>query len=610
MRDFSLPALVETLSAGGLADSVYEVAERDPKLEQLARCDPLDDQRWCAVTAAEFRDEVLALAKGLLAGGIQFGHRVAVMSRTRYEWTLFSYALWSLGAQVVPVYPTSSADQVRWILSDAQVVAVVVEHEDHAMTVGAVCDQLPLLRAIWQLDANCVQWLADAGWGIPDDVVHQHRRAVQPGSVATIAYTSGTTGPHPKGCLITHAGLAAECDTLNAGWREVLAEPGEQPAVLAFLPLSHIYGLMVQVVCMRGGIRLGHQPDLSPAALLPALASFRPTYVFAVPYIFEKIFHSARRSAEAAGREALFDRAADVAVRYAEEVERRDRGEGSGPGPLLKASHTVFDRLVYGRLRAVLGGRVRYATSGGSSLDRELGLFFAGAGVTIHDGYGLTETTAAVTSQPPGRPRFGTVGRPLPGCSVHVARDGEIWVRGDVVFSGYLGDPAATGSVLRDGWFATGDVGRLDDDGFLVITGRKKDILITSGGKSVNPRVLEERLLRHPLISQCLVVGDNRPFIAALITLDPEASQHWCRLRAQQHARPGEAPINEELRGEIQRAVTMANAAVSQAEAIRAFRIIPNEFSTADGLMTPSLKLRRAAIVQAYAADIEALYGS
>ncbi|MFJ5209238.1 AMP-dependent synthetase/ligase [Streptomyces nigra] len=610
MRDFSLPALVETLSAGGLANSVYDVAERDPKLEQLARRDPLDEQRWCAVTAAEFRDEVLELAKGLLASGIQFGHRVAVMSRTRYEWTLFSYALWSIGAQVVPVYPTSSADQVRWILSDAHVVAVVVEHEDHAMTVGAVCDQLPLLRAIWQLDANCVQWLADAGRGIPDHVVHQHSRAVQPSSVATIAYTSGTTGPHPKGCLITHASLAVECDTLNAGWREILAEPGEQPAVLAFLPLSHIYGLMVQVVCMRGGIRLGHQPDLSPAALLPALASFRPTYVFAVPYIFEKIFHSARRSAEAAGREALFDRAADVAVRYAEELERRDRGEGSGPGPLLKASHAVFDRLVYGRLRAVLGGRVRYATSGGSSLDRELGLFFAGAGVTIHDGYGLTETTAAVTSQPPGQPRYGTVGRPLPGCSVHVARDGEIWVRGDVVFSGYLGDPAATGSVLRDGWFATGDVGRLDDDGFLVITGRKKDILITSGGKSVNPRVLEERLLRHPLISQCLVVGDNRPFIAALITLDPEASQHWCRLRAQQHARPREATINEQLRGEIRRAVTMANAAVSQAEAIRAFRIIPHEFSTANGLMTPSLKLRRAAIVQAYAADIEALYGS
>lgn len=337
------------------------------------------------------------------------------MSRTRYEWTLFSYALWSIGAQVVPVYPTSSADQVRWILSDAQVVAVVVEHEDHAMTVGAVCDQLPLLRAIWQLDANCVQWLADAGRGIPDHVVHQHSRAVQPSSVATIAYTSGTTGPHPKGCLITHASLAVECDTLNAGWREILAEPGEQPAVLAFLPLSHIYGLMVQAVCMRGGIRLGHQPDLSPAALLPALASFRPTYVFAVPYIFEKIFHSARRSAEAAGREALFDRAADVAVRYAEELERRDRGEGSGPGPLLKASHAVFDRLVYGRLRAVLGGRVRYATSGRSSLDRELGLFFAGAGVTIHDGYGLTETTAAVTSQPPGqRPATGPSADPCP----------------------------------------------------------------------------------------------------------------------------------------------------------------------------------------------------
>jgi long-chain acyl-CoA synthetase len=530
------------------------------------------------------------------------------MSRTRYEWTLFSYALWSIGAQVVPVYPTSSADQVRWILSNTQVVAVVVEHEDHAMTVGAACDGLPLLRSMWQLDAGCVERLTERGRQVPETMVHRHRRAVGPRSVAAITYTSGTTG-RPRGCVITHANLAAECDTLYTGWKSILAEPGEQPSILAFLPLAHIYGLMVQVACMRGGVRMGHQPDLSPDALLPALASFRPTYVFAVPYIFEKIFDKARRAAEQAGRGELFDKAVDTAVRYAEDVQRRDTGEGPGPGRMLKARHALYDRLVYRRLRAVLGGRVRHATSGGSTLDRELGLFFDGAGITVHDGYGLTETTAAVTSQPPGRPRFGTVGRPLPGCSVHIAEDGEIWVRGDVVFAGYHNDPVATGSVLRDGWLATGDVGRLDD-GYLVITGRKKDIIVTSGGKSVSPRILEDRLRRHPLISQCLVVGDNRPFIAALITLDPEASEHWYQLRGKQLTFPQGATVDKELHAEIQRAVTMANSAVSRAESIRAFRILPNEFSIDDGLMTPSLKLRRGAIVKAYAADIEKLYSS
>ncbi|WP_406177058.1 AMP-dependent synthetase/ligase [Streptomyces sp. NBC_00996] len=608
MRDFSLPPIVGPLPTGGLADSVYDVAERDPKLLQLSRrSSGPDGDEWLPVTAAEFRDETMGLAKGLLADGVRFGERVAVMSRTRYEWTLFCYALWSIGAQVVPVYPTSSADQVRWILSNAQAVAVVVEHEDHAMTVGAACDELPLLRSIWQLDADCVRRLTDQGEDVPDTVVHRHRRAVEPQSVATIAYTSGTTGLRPRGCVITHTNLAAECDTLYEGWQGILAEAGEQPSVLAFLPLSHIYGLMVQVVCMRGGIQLGHQPDLAPAALLPALASFRPTYVFAVPYIFEKIFHKARRTAEEAGRGDLFRRAVDVAVRHAEEVQLRDKGQGPGPGPMLRAAHAVFDRLVYGRLRDVLGGRVRHATSGGSTLDRELGLFFAGAGITIHDGYGLTETTAAVTSQPPGRPRFGTVGRPLPGCAVHIARDGEIWVRGDVVFSGYHDDPEATEAVLRGGWLATGDMGCLDD-GHLVITGRKKDIIVTSGGKSVSPQILEERLRRHPLISQCLVVGDNRPFIAALITLDPEASEHWHRLRGRQSPPAQGVTADDELHAEIQRAVSVANSAVSRAESIRAFRILPAEFSMADGLMTPSLKLRRGAIVRAYASDIEEFY--
>ncbi|MEV6317776.1 AMP-dependent synthetase/ligase [Streptomyces sp. NPDC051776] len=620
MRDFQVPPVVEIPRSGGLADSVYETAERTPDLPALARRGGPDGTEWTPVSAAAFRDEVMALAKGLLASGIVFGERVAVMSRTRYEWTLFSYAVWSIGATVVPVYPTSSAEQIRWILADAEVVAIVVEHEDHAMSVGTACGGLPL-RRMWQLDDGCIDRLIEEGREVPEALVGRHRHAVGPDSTATITYTSGTTG-RPKGCVITHANLMVECDTLFAGWSVILAERGEQPSLLAFLPLSHIYGLMVQVFCIRNGVTLGHQPDLAPSELLPAFASFRPTFVFAVPYIFEKIYSRARQVAQESGRGDLFDRAADVAQRYAEAIECRHMGLGPGPGPMLRAAHAVFDRMVFSKLRSVLGGRVRYAVSGGSSLRRELGLLFAGAGITIYEGYGLTETTGAVTGQPVGRVRFGTVGRPLPGCAVHISEDGDIWVRGGVVFSRYHNDPQATEAVLEDSWFATGDIGHLDDAGYLVITGRKKDIIITSGGKSTSPYVLEERIRAHSMVSQCLVVGDDRPYIAALITLDPDALHHWLRLRGRDVNGTGghgggrtDAPSHsvpdlsdQELHDEIQRAVTAANSAVSRAESVRAFRILPGEFTAAGGLVTPSLKLRRSAIVKAYARDIEELY--
>ncbi|MBT2392285.1 long-chain fatty acid--CoA ligase [Streptomyces sp. ISL-1] len=593
--------------SNGLADSVYETADRDPSLVQLSRRTGAGPEGWEPVSAAQFRDEVMAVAKGFLVGGIRFGDRVALMSRTRYEWTVLAHALWSVGAEVVPVYPTSSIEQVRWILHDAQVRAIVVEHENHAMTVAAASDSETQLSAIWQMDLGCVESLIRQGAGVDDELIHRHRASVLPDQVATICYTSGTTGS-PKGCLITHANLAAECDILLEGWGGIIAEPGAQPSILNFLPVAHIYGLMVGVACLRGGVRLGHQPDLTPESLLPALASFRPTFLFAVPYIFEKIFHKARRTAEAAGHVGLFDKAATVAVRYAEAVERQSIGSGHGPGPSLRVLHTAYDRLVYSKLRAVLGGQVRTAVSGGSTLRRELGLFFAGAGVTVYDGYGLTETAGAITAQPPGAVRFGTVGRPIPGCAVHIASDGEVWVRGDTVFAGYLNNPKATEAVLRDGWFATGDMGHLDREGYLVITGRKKDIIITSGGKSVAPLPLEEQLRHHPLISQCLIVGDDQPYIAALITVDPEALAHWQALKGKPQSDMSAMADDEDLRAQIQRAVSRANTRVSRAESIRAFRILPNEFSLHDGLMTPTMKLKRRAITGAYAADIDALY--
>ena len=497
MRQFTVPPLATAPQVGGLADAVFGNAEQAPGQVVLSRAGAAGGG-WQEVTAADFRDEVLAVAKGLLAQGVRFGDRVAVMSRTRYEWTLLDFALWSVGAQSVPVYPTSSSEQVRWMLHDSGAVAAVVEHEDHAMTVGAALGELPRLQRLWQLDAGCLAELAAAGAHIGDDVVERHRLAVTPDAVATVIYTSGTTG-RPKGCVLTHGNFMAETDNVVARWEPVFSSrPGEEPSTLLFLPLAHVFGRMVEVACVRHRIRLGHQPSMAAADLIPSLAGFRPTFVLAVPYVFEKVFQAARRKAERDGRLGPFDKAAEVAVRYAEAAEAKAFGIGPGPSASLRMQHQLYEKLVYGKVRGALGGRVRHAISGGSAMERRLGLFFGGAGVTVFEGYGLTESTAAATANPPERTRFGTVGLPVPGTSVLIAEDGEIWLRGGQVFPGYLNDRKATEEVLRDGWLATGDLGVLDEDGYLTITGRKKEILVTSGGKSVAPAALEDRVRSHP----------------------------------------------------------------------------------------------------------------
>lgn len=593
---------------GGLADVVFQHALDDPTRVALGRKD--EAGRWRDVTAAEFRDEVLSLAKGLLADGVRFGDRVAIMAPTRYEWTLFDFALWTIGAQVVPVYPTSSAEQCFWMLYDAEVTAAVVEHEDHAMTIATVIDRLPALRRLWQLDSGAVQELYDAGAHLDDDVVHRHREAVTPDSVATVIYTSGTTG-RPKGCVLTHGHFMYEADTVIERWEPVFhSKKGDEAATLLFLPLAHVFGRMVEVAAIRGRVRFGHQPQLNAAALLPDLAAFRPTFFLAVPYIFEKVFNAARRKAEREGRAGPFEKAVEVAVAYADALEAKAWGTGPGPSAGLRMQHQFFDKVVYSKVRAAMGGRVRHAMSGGSAMDRRLGLFFAGAGVQVYEGYGLTESTAAATANPPGRTRYGTVGQPIPGTTVHIADDGEVWLRGDNVFQGYLNNPKATDEALHDGWLATGDIGALDEDGYLTITGRKKEILVTSGGKSVSPGALEERVREHPLVHQCIVVGNDRPFVAALVTLDQEAVEHWLTMRNKPRMTPAELVRDADLETEIRRAVVAANTLVSQAESIRTFRILAQPFTEEHGLLTPSLKLKRKAIENAYAHEVEALYGT
>ncbi|MVO87213.1 AMP-binding protein [Streptomyces sp. p1417] len=605
MREFTNPPMASAPRVGGLADVVFDHAAEDPARVVLGR---KHDGVWQDMTSAGFRDDVLALAKGLLAQGVRFGDRVAIMCRTRYEWTLFDFALWTVGAQVVPVYPTSSADQVLWMLHDAQVTAAMVEHEDHAMTIGSVVDRLPHLRRLWQLDGDAVGELVEAGRDLDDEVVHRHRRAVTPDSVATVIYTSGTTG-RPKGCVLSHANFMFEVDTLVERWEPVFrGRRGDEPSTLLFLPLAHVFGRMVQIAAVRARVKFGHQPSLNAAALIPDLAAFRPTFVLAVPYIFEKVFNAARRKAERDGRTGPFDKAVEAAVRYADAMEAKAFGTGPGPSTALRMQHQVFDKLVYAKVREAMGGRVRHAMSGGSAMDRRLGLFFAGAGVTIFEGYGLTESSAAATANPPERTRYGTVGQAIPGTTVHIAEDGEVWLRGGHVFQGYLNDTKATDATLRDGWLATGDLGSLDEDGYLTITGRKKEILVTSGGKSVSPVRLEERVRDHPLVAQCIVVGNDRPYVAALVTLDAEAVEHWLAMRNKPSMPARDLVHDPDLETEVRRAVVAANTLVSQAESIRTFRILAHQFTEEHGLLTPSLKLKRKAIEQAYAAEVDALY--
>ncbi|MEU5315734.1 long-chain fatty acid--CoA ligase [Streptomyces sp. NPDC021056] len=606
VREARTTPLAPPAPTGSTADLPFANANEAPGAVVLRR---KQGDTWHPVTAAAFAREVTAVAKGLLAAGLEPGGRVAVMSRTRYEWTVLDFAIWAAGGQTVPIYATSSAEQVEWIVRDSGVRFVVTETAENAATVTTGTARHQEQPHVWQLDAEALAELRTLGADIPDEEVTKRRASLTPDTVATICYTSGTTG-QPKGCVLTHANLHAEAANTVELLHPIFKEVTRQVAsTLLFLPLAHILGRSLQIACLMARIEIGHCPSIKPDELRPALKEFRPTFLVGVPYLFEKIHDTGRATAEKIGRGASFDRADRIAVRFGERYLDKFLDRGKGPGLGLYAAWALYDLLVYRRVRKELGGRMRYAISGGSPLDRNLNLFFYAAGIIVYEGYGLTETTAAATIVPPLKPRPGTVGPPVPGTAVRIADDGEVLIKGGIVFGSYWNNPAATDAVLTDDWFATGDLGSLDEDGYLTITGRKKDIIVTSGGKNVSPAVLEDRLRSRPPVGQCLVVGDNRPFVAALITLEPEAITHWLSVRKM----PADTPLSElvrdpRLRADVQKAVDYANEAVSRAESIRAFTLVEGEFTEDNGMLTPSLKVKRHAVLSAYAQDIEAIY--
>ncbi|MFI0215530.1 AMP-dependent synthetase/ligase [Streptomyces lydicus] len=608
VREVHVPPLVPPARHGSLADLPFHNAAVAPADIVLARKQP--GGAWRDIAAAAFAAEVRAVAKGLIAHGLRPGDRLAIMARTTYEWTLIDFAAWAAGLVTVPIYPTSSAHQARWILHDSAARACVVENVDETRLISGIRGDLPALDHLWQCNTGAVSQLVSAGRDLPDEAVDERRAGLAPHALATLIYTSGTTG-RPKGCALTHANFFAEVDNAVELLHPVFRAASQEPAsTLLFLPLSHVFGRMVAVGCLRARVRLGHAPSIQTDDLLADLAGFRPTFLLAIPYVLEKVYNTGRATAEKMGRAASFDRAARIARSYGEAVEAKEHGDGPGPGVALKAARKLYDPLVYRRIRAALGGKVRYALCGGSPLGHRLAAFYTGAGIEIFEGYGLTETTAAATVTPPQRPRIGTVGWPLPGTAVRIADDGEILLRGGHVFAGYW--DAALGAVRPatdpHGWLPTGDLGSLDADGYLTITGRKKEIIVTTGGKNVAPAPLEDRLRSHALIGQCMVIGDNRPYITALLTLEPDGLAHWRQMHKKQHLPLEELVHDERLLADLQRAVDDANALVSRAESIRRFAVLPVDFTEQTGHLTPSLKLRRAAVARDFAKDIAALY--
>ena len=618
MREFSVDPLYEVPAGANLTDIVHRNAEEVPDQVVLGR---KVDGAWRDVTAQTFLDEVQRAAAGLAALGVQAGDRVAIMSRTRYEWSLLDFAIWEAGAIPVPVYETSSAEQVGWILADSGAVALFTENAANTALVESVREQAPNLVNLWQIEPpnsggqsggsgkGALALLDEAGsaasgetgGGSARDSLAARRATLGPDSIATIIYTSGTTG-RPKGCMLTHGNLLFEVGNAVEYLSALFRSDEEQASTLLFLPLAHVFARVIHLGALHARAKLGHCPDAKK--VVEELGGFQPTFILSIPRVFEKVYNSAAIKAQSEGKGKIFEMAADNAVAWSRAKEAGRLGTG------LKLKHKLFDRLVYGKLRAALGGRTRFAVSGGAPLGEHLTHFFRGVGLFVCEGYGLTETAPAVAVNPYPNAKAGTVGPPLPGTTIRIAEDGEIEIKGRQVFPGYWQNEQATAEVFTaDGFFRTGDLGSLDEEGYLSITGRKKELLVTSGGKNVAPAVLEDRLNSHPLVGLSMVVGDGKPFIAALLTLDLEALPGWLERNRRDAATPVADLVRDEaLLAELQNAVDSANAAVSTAESIRKFAVLDVEWTPEDGQLSAKLGIKRHVLTEEHAADIEALY--
>lgn len=596
MREFTAPDTVEVASDDNLAHTVVCHAEHRPDAVLFRR---KTDGQWRPVTAAEFHRQVVDLAKGLVASGVEPGDKVALMSCTAYEWTLTDYAIWSAGAVTVPVYETSSTHQVEWILSDSGATVAFAQTDEHAKTIEQARAEAPDVKAVWTFANGAVAELTAAGAEVADEEIRRRVDAVPATALATIVYTSGTTG-RPKGCRLTHHNLLHNARSATRdGLDELLHRP--DASTLLFLPLAHVFARIIQTLCVENAVPFGHCGDQKQ--LLDDLAGFQPSFILAVPRVFEKVYNSAANKAALDGKGKIFNRAAQAARDYSRALDT------GGPGAALRAKHRLFDMLVYRKLRAVMGGQVRFAVSGGGPLGIDLAHFFRGIGLVVLEGYGLTETSPIISVNLPGAVRLGTVGPPIGGTSVRIADDGEVLVQGPLVFAGYWNNDEATKDSFDDeGWLHTGDLGELDDAGYLRITGRKKEIIVTAGGKNVSPSVLEDRLRMHPLVSQCMVVGDNRPYIGVLVTLDAEALPGWLAEHGKQEMSADDARTDADVRAAIQEAVDDANEAVSRAESIKRFRIVPGDWTVEGGQLAAKMSVKRDVVAHEQQGEIDTLY--
>lgn len=596
MDQYENPAAVAADPGANVTDLLVERVRKAPDQPLFA---VPENGGWRDITAAEFLTQVKAVAKGLIAAGIEPGDKIGLMCHTRYEWTLIDFATWFAGAVLVPIYETSSPAQVQWNLSDSGATAIIVETADHFARFDEIHADLPLVTRVWQVDLGDLDKLAATGGAVSDDEVERRRNLARGSDLATLIYTSGTMG-RPKGCVLTHSNFVELSRNAAVSMADVLA-PGS--STLLFVTTAHVYARFISVLSVYSGVKVGHESNTKN--LLPALGSFKPTFLLAVPRVFEKVYNSSEQKAEAGGKGKIFRAAAAVAVQHSEALD-------AGHVPLgLKLRFAVLDRLVLSKLRAALGGRVKYAVSGSAPLGHHLGHFYRSLGVKILEGYGLTETTAPATVNVPEQFKIGTVGPPLPGVAVKLAGDGEILIKGVNVFAGYWNNPEATAEVMDGEWFKTGDIGTLDDDGFLTITGRKKEIIVTAGGKNVAPAVLEDPIRANPVVGQVVVVGDQRPFISALITLDSEMLPVWLNNNGQDATMSlTEAAVNPAVLAEIQRAVDTANSLVSRAESIRKFVVLTDEFTEDSGHLTPKMSIKRNVILKDYAAVVDGIYSA